>query len=55
MMAQEQALRDKVSGAEMAMSIPSYSLDDVSDGNQYLCITTMNLKDDTVEMRFYPR
>ena len=32
-----------------------YSLDDVSDGNQYLCITTMNLKDDTVEMRFYPR
>lgn len=32
-----------------------YSLDDVSDGNQFLCITTMNLKDDTVEMRFYPR
>lgn len=32
-----------------------YSLDDVSDGNQFLCITTMNLKDDTVEMRFYPK
>ena len=32
-----------------------YSLDDVSDGNQFLCITAMNLKDDTVEMRFYPK
>ena len=32
-----------------------YSLDDVSDGNQFLCIPTMNLKDDTVEMRFYPK
>ena len=32
-----------------------YSLDDVSDGNQFLCITTMNLKDDTVEMRFYAK
>ena len=32
-----------------------YSLDDVSDGNQFLCITTMNLKDYTVEMRFYPK
>ena len=32
-----------------------YSLDDVCDGNQFLCITTMNLKDDTVEMRFYPK
>jgi len=32
-----------------------YSLDDVSDGNQFLCITKMNLKDDTVEMRFYPK
>ena len=32
-----------------------YSLDDVSDGNQFLCITTMNLKNDTVEMRFYPK
>ena len=32
-----------------------YSLDDVSDGNQFLCFTTMNLKDDTVEMRFYPK
>ena len=32
-----------------------YSLDDVSDGNQFLCITTMNLKEDTVEMRFYPK
>ncbi|MDG1951015.1 MAG: hypothetical protein P8J52_00230 [Gammaproteobacteria bacterium] len=32
-----------------------YSLDDVSDGNQYICITTMNVKDDSVEMRFYPK
>ena len=32
-----------------------YSLDDVSDGNQFLCITTMNVKNDTVEMRFYPK
>lgn len=31
-----------------------YSLDDVSDGNQYICITTMNLQDDSVEMKFYP-
>jgi hypothetical protein len=32
-----------------------YSLDDVSDGNQYICITTMNVKNDAVEMRFYPK
>ena len=32
-----------------------YSLDDVSDGNQYICITTMNLQNDSVEMRFYPK
>ena len=32
-----------------------YSLDDVSDGNQFLCVTTMDMKNDTVEMRFYPR
>ena len=32
-----------------------YSLDDVSDGNQYICITTMNVKDDSVEMKFYPK
>ena len=32
-----------------------YSLDDVSDGNQYICITTMNLQDDSVEMKFYPK
>ena len=31
------------------------SLDDVSDGNQYLCITEMNLMTDKVEMRFYPK
>jgi hypothetical protein len=30
-------------------------LDDVSDGNQYICITTMNVKDDSVEMKFYPK
>ena len=32
-----------------------YSLDDVSDGKQYICITTMNLQDDSVEMKFYPK
>ena len=32
-----------------------YSLDDVSDGNQYICVTTMNLQDDSVEMKFYPK
>ena len=32
-----------------------YSLDDVSDGNQYICITTMDLQDDSVEMKFYPK
>ena len=32
-----------------------YSLDDVSDGNQYICITTMNLQNDSVEMKFYPK
>ena len=31
------------------------SLDDVSDGNQYRCITTMNLKSNKVEMEFYAR
>ena len=31
------------------------SLDDVSDGNQYLCITEMNFMTDKVEMRFYPK
>ena len=31
------------------------SLDDVSDGNQYRCITTMNLKSNKVEMKFYAR
>tara|TARA_B100000700_G_C14601893_1_gene649477 strand:- start:75 stop:503 length:429 start_codon:yes stop_codon:yes gene_type:complete len=31
------------------------SLDDVSDGNQYLCITEMNLKTNKVEMKFYAR
>ena len=30
------------------------SLDDVSDGNQYLCITSVNLLDDSLEMKFYP-
>ncbi|MDA9045878.1 hypothetical protein N9H86_01920 [Gammaproteobacteria bacterium] len=29
------------------------SLDDVSDGNQYLCITSINLIDDSLEMKFY--
>jgi hypothetical protein len=29
------------------------SLDDVSDGNQYLCITSVNLIDDSLEMKFY--
>ena len=29
------------------------SLDDVSDGNQYLCITKINLIDDSLEMSFY--
>ena len=31
------------------------SLDDVSDGNQYLCITEMDVMTDKVEMRFYPK
>ena len=31
------------------------SLADVSDGNQYLCITTMDLKSNKVEMEFYTR
>ena len=31
------------------------SLDDVSDGNQYLCITEMNVKTNTVEMSFYAK
>ena len=30
------------------------SLDDVSDGNQFLCITSVNLIDDSLEMKFYP-
>ena len=29
------------------------SLDDVSDGNQYLCITSANLTDDSLTMKFY--
>ena len=29
------------------------SLDDVSDGNQYLCLTAINLIDDSLEMKFY--
>ena len=29
------------------------SLDDVSDGNQYLCITSVNLIDDSLDMKFY--
>ena len=29
------------------------SLDDVSDGNQFLCITSVNLIDDSLEMKFY--
>ena len=31
------------------------SLDDVSDGNQYICITEMNVKTNKVEMKFYAR
>ena len=34
---------------------PFLSLDDVSDGNQYLCITEMDVKTNTVEMQFYAR
>ena len=30
-----------------------YSLDDVTDGNFYLCITKMNLTTDKLEMKFY--
>ena len=30
-----------------------YSLDDVTDGNQYLCLTEVNLIDDSLEMNFY--
>ena len=30
-----------------------YSLDDVTDGNFYLCITEMNLTTDKLEMKFY--
>ena len=29
------------------------SLDDVSDGNQYLCITAINLINDSLKMSFY--
>ena len=29
------------------------SLDDVSDGNQFLCITSVNLIDDSLEMKLY--
>lgn len=29
------------------------SLDDVSDGNQYLCITEINLIDDSLKMSFF--
>ena len=29
------------------------SLDDVTDGNQYLCLTEVNLIDDSLEMNFY--
>ena len=29
------------------------SLDDVTDGNQYLCMTAINLIDDSLEMKFY--
>ena len=29
------------------------SVDDVSDGNQYLCLTKINLIDDSLEMKFY--
>jgi len=28
-------------------------LDDVSDGNQYLCITEIDVNTDKVEMKFY--
>ena len=31
------------------------SLDDVSDGNQYICITEMNVKTNKVEMKFYAK
>ena len=31
------------------------SLDDVSDGNQYLCITEINVNTDKVEMKFYAK
>ena len=31
-----------------------YSLDDVTDGNFYLCITEMNLSTDALNMKFYP-
>jgi|TARA_B100000959_G_scaffold89652_1_gene95218 hypothetical protein len=30
-----------------------YSLDDVTDGNFYLCITEMNLSTDALDMKFY--
>ena len=30
-----------------------YSLDDVTDGNFYLCITEMNLTTDKLDMKFY--
>ena len=33
--------------------IQFYSLDDVTDGNFYLCITEMNLTTDKLEMKFY--
>ena len=33
--------------------ISFYSLDDVTDGNFYLCLTEMNLTTDSVEMKFY--
>jgi dipeptidyl aminopeptidase/acylaminoacyl peptidase len=33
--------------------ISFYSLDDVTDGNFYLCLTDMNLSTDTVDMKFY--
>ena len=29
------------------------SLDDVTDGNQYLCMTAINLIDESLEMKFY--
>ena len=31
------------------------SLDDVSDGNQYLCITEIDVNTDKVEMKFYAK